>query len=290
MHPEKLLTCLSLVAGLSSCSRAPKELLPPDAGAAAVPDTGSVPSPESLLAPAGSALPDHHPTEFELGPLAPDAPFAGRLTLQLTRTNPTDSDKTDIVTFYFTVKGKKARWDLFGEAGTGDPSGYRIYDGNQHKFFTVMRQPVLYTTDEATLIATRAADAGAPKNIKLVPDKSEPGGNVQGVACTRMMGQDDEDEYLTCLATGLPPIPLHLLGEASAAILPFGADIEKKGLFPLTVLVRSKERPKGSPIKPILARLSTLKVERGDPPDSAFTPPSYPVTELPFLVAPRLVR
>ncbi len=249
-----------------------------------------MPSLESMLAPAGSALPDHHPTQFELGPLAPGAPFAGRLTVQVTRTNPTDPDTTDIVTYYFTVKGKKARWDLFGESGTGDPTGYRIYDGDQHKFFTVMRQPVLYTTDEAALIASRAADAGAPRSVKLVPDKSDTTGNVEGVACSRMTGQDDENEYLTCLGPGLPPIPLHLLGDAIAAALPFGADVAKKGLFPLTVIVRSKQRPKGSPVKPILARLATTKVERGDPPDSAFTLPTYPVTELPFLVAPRLVR
>jgi hypothetical protein len=269
------LLCGVLVA-FASCSHTPKEH--PAAADAGSPATSASAEPAKADWGAG-------PTVFELGPLPPEAPFEGRVTVQVTA-NDEQAGLGEPASYYFTMKGKKARWDLFDKGGMGAPSGYRVYDADQHTFFTVMRRPTLYTTNEATLIG----DAGALKALKLAPFKLEPRGTVQGTACDRVTAQDDAFDYEACLASGLPPVPLHLLGGVIAKVVPFGAELEKRGAFPLNVIIRERKLPDGTTVRPIFAKLTTMRIERGRVPDKAFELPSFPVVETPLLIAPGIAR
>jgi hypothetical protein len=192
--------------------------------------------------------------------------------------------------YYFYLKGKKARWDLFGEGGTAAPVGYRIYDGETRKFYTKMRQPIVYVTDESALTSR----AGPLRDWKFSPFKLEPHGQVQGVPCLRQTTQDDEYEYDACLASGFPTIPLPLLGEALAEAVPFNAAVQRKGLFPLSVAIHALKHTPGAGGRalpgPPMGGLKVLEVNRGEVPSDAFAVPPFPTTETPTLIAPGLLR
>lgn len=271
---------------LASCSRRVPEPTASEAAVRAFPtdESSSPPVPVDLLslaAPDAAAV-DRH-TEFALGPLAPGAPFEGTVGVRVATI---ESDTTEYATYHFVLKGRKVRWDLFSEGGKGDPTGYRMYDGEARKFYTVMHQPVLYTTDEAAL----SPDAGTPKSWRLSPFKLEPKGMVENVACSNMRTHDEEFEYDACLASGIPTLPMPLLGPGVARAVPFGPELQKKGLFPLHVVVRRSKAPPGVTIRPVVATLTVFKIERGQVPDRAFELPRYPVTETPTLIPPRLLR
>jgi hypothetical protein len=282
-------TVLLLPPLWGACSRAPTELPPGDAASAVAPGSATPIAPATRTSEADEwgTTADGGPTLFPLGPLPPDAPFQGRLTIQVVIPGDTDDpETTESARYNFTIKGKKARWDLFSRGGKGRPVGYRIYDSEPHKFYTVMRQPQLYVTDEASL----NGDAGAPKAWKFTPFALEPKGKVQDYPCDIVNTQDDQYEYHACLASGLPTLPLQLLGSAMALAVPFGAVLEKKGLYPLLVVVRPRSASRDAGLKPLVAKLTLLQLERGLVPDVAFELPHFPVTETPRLIAPTLHR
>ena len=280
-----------LVVSCSACSRTPTEL---PAGEASAPSPPGPPTPQAP--PSSPSSPDDDwgttadggRTLFPLGPLPADAPFQGRISLQIAEPVDTDTepDSTEIARYDFTVQGKKARWDLFSRGGKGRPVGYRIYDGEQRKFFTVMRQPQIFVTNESAL----ESDAAKPRAWAFTPFAQEPHGKVQDYPCDLVDTQDDTNRYHLCLAKGLPVLPLHLLGPALGVAVPFGAALEKKGLFPLTVIVRPRKIPDGGAIAPLAGKLTLLALERGLVPDNAFVLPKFPSTETPKLVAPGILR
>jgi hypothetical protein len=210
-------------------------------------------------------------------------PFEGMLSLQVTTVG---SDSTEYATYHFALKGKKARWDLFAEGDKGDPTGYRLYDGDRHVFYTVVRQPVLYTTDEGEL----SRQGGPPRSWRFEPFRFEPKAVVENVPCSRVETHDEEFDYDACVASGIPTLPLQLLGASMAQAAPFGAALQKKGLFPLSIVVRVSKRPPGAKIRPVRATLTVLKIERGRVPERAFELPHFPVTDTPTLLPPRLLR
>jgi hypothetical protein len=276
-----------LLLALAACSRRIPELLPFEASVASV-GVPEIPSPtlaaaDSLnpIAPEAEANDKH--TRFELGPLPSDAPFEGMLSVQVASLGP---DRAEYANYHFALKGTKARWDLFAEGGKGDPTGYRLYDGDAHKFYTVVRQPVLYTTDERDLLR----ETGGLKTWQFTPFRLEPKAIVDNVGCNRVQTKDGEFDYDTCLASGIPTIPWQLLGAGMAQAVPFGAALQKKGLFPLSVVVRRSRLSRGTAIRPVVATLTVLRIERGQLPERAFELPPFPVSDTPTLVPPRLVR
>jgi hypothetical protein len=289
--PLHVVSVISLMA-ITSCSRACSKSVPepvPEQEAAA----DAAPNDATDASPNGDSGVDWGggPTLFKLGELPADAPWEGTLSLQVSLNTETDvtenAEDAPPATYYFALRGKKARWDLFSRSGKGGPAGYRIYDGSQRKVFTVMtgRQTVYVTAEDAL-----AGDAGAPKAWAFTPFKLEPKSAMKGIACDRADTKNAEREYSVCLASVLPPVPLHLLGGSMAEALPFGGDLEARGLFPLYVMVRSRTLPDGSIVRPMLARLSVLEATRGKLPDDAFELPSYPVEETTRLLTPGFAR
>jgi hypothetical protein len=281
MHRAASIVLIVSLSGCS-CSRAPRELASTDAA----PVIRPLSSARLDAGAAGASSSEGKPRLFPLGPLPADAPFEGRVTVVVESMTDVDEGSTSSATYHFTTKGHKARWDLFGSGGKGSAVGYRIYDGDQHRFFTVMKQPVLYATNEALLpgaVATKPTWTFAPA-------KDEPHGSVQNIPCDRVETKDDKYQYSACLTSKLTTIPIQLLGPAAAIALPFGNALEKQGLFPLTVVARGPVLDPRSKGRPVVAKLTVEEVERGSVPDDVFTLPSYPVTETPTLIAPGLHR
>jgi hypothetical protein len=262
---------------ISSCSKRVPERTTPHPSSTAEPR----PSEQALALP---ARPDAGTgTSFELGPLPADAPFEGKLRIEVVTIQP---ETTDYARYSFFLKGKKARWDLFGDEGKGETAGYRVYDGEKQEFFTIMRQPVLYATREDIL----RGDGGSPRSWTVTPFRLEPKATVANLACDQMVTHDREFDYAVCLAPGLPGLPLHLLGPAMARVLPFGPYFRTKGLFPLSVVVRRSRLAPGETIRPVVAKLTVIEAERGRVPERAFELPPYPRTDTATLIPPRLLR
>jgi hypothetical protein len=225
----------------------------------------------------GDAAPDaadHHASKYALGPLPADAPFEGIVALQVALP---DQPEHATARYTFYMKGKKLRWDLFSEGGKGDSVGYRVYDGADRKFYTFLDRPVVYVTDAAGLVR----DAGAARDYAFTPFAMEPHGVVMGLPCDRLEADDEHYRYEVCLASGLPTLPLAVLGSSLAVALPFSATLDQRGLFPLSVVVRARDPQKGAEPgpkrpRPPAAALKVLRVERGRVPEAAFDLPAYP--------------
>lgn len=263
----------ALAAAMLACGRAPEQRRTADASPA--------PTRAATGEPLHDAATDADPrrgTTLTLGPLPADAPFEGRLALEASIV----SDPTSVPARYeFLVKGKRLRWDLFGDGGKGGSAGFRVYDAAQRKFFTVLHQPVIYETAEAVLLG----DAGTARVYKLGPFELDPKGAVQGIPCDRVQTDDERFHYDACLASGLPTFPLSVLGKALALTVPFSPLLEARGQFPLNVVVRPRapDSPPGragaasKALRPIEATLKVVSVERGRVPGEAFDLPAYPV-------------
>jgi hypothetical protein len=126
-------------------------------------------------------------------------------------------------------------------------------------------------------------DAGAARAYKFTPFAMEPRGVVMGIPCDRMETEDAYNRYEVCLASGLPTLPLAVLGNALAVAAPFSAALDQRGQFPLSVVARAREpdhplgtEPAPRRPHPPAAALKVLRVERGRVPDAAFDLPAYP--------------
>jgi len=274
MTPSALRSCAVLLALAPSCGRS-VEATPRDAGAPPAPAASARP------VDAAADVVDHHATKFVLGPLPDNAPFEGSVTLQVALTTEPDLPPAK---YTFFMKGKKVRWDLFTEGGRGVSTGFRLYDGAQRKFFTFLEQPVVYTTDVSALLG----DAGSSRPFKFAPFAPEPNGAVFGIPCDRMQTADEKYEYDVCLASGLPTLPLSVLGKNMEVAVPFSAALERRGQFPVSVIVRPRGAAKGP--RPWIAILKVLSVERGRVPDAAFDLPAYPFQPSPTLAPLRRAR
>jgi hypothetical protein len=177
--------------------------------------------------------------------------------------------------YVFTLKEKKARWDLIGQGGKGEVRGYRVYDGDEHRFYTVAPElKSVLVTDEAVL----ATDAGgASRTWTWKPFTAEPHGVVGGRPCDRMITRDDELEYDVCAAPGLAPFPMQDLSGAIASVVPFNASLMSQGMFPLHVTVRRLHAGDGGVARGVVGSLQVMRIERGRVPLNAFDlPPSLP--------------
>jgi hypothetical protein len=256
------------------------------------PDTGATPpaTADPAREDASTDVADRVARRFIKGPLPAEAPFEGVVSLQVVLVGEANRPP---VRHTFVMKGKKLRWDLFSEGGKGAEVAYRIYDGTQHKFFTVPPgRPVVYATSAAVLLA----DAGAARSYKLSPFAAEPKGAILGMPCARMQTDDERLHYDLCLAEGLPTLPLAVLGKSLEAVVPFSELLDSRGLFPLNIMVRPREpsahadAAAHAPQLPPHATLKTVKIERGQVSDAAFDLPGYPVVDAPTLAAPQRVR
>lgn len=210
-------------------------------------------------------------TQFPLGPLPEDAPFEGNVGLKVTEIGPENTRAN----FTFLVKGKKLRWDIVGGGGTGAVIGYRIYDGEKRKFFSVLSdEPSVFVTDANRLVG----DGGSSYAYKLTPFAPEPKGAVLGMPCDRMLTDDDHSHYDVCLTSALPTLPFMLLGGPMATALPFSSLLDQRGTFPISVSARpltaapGKSGGGGAP----RGSLKLVKVDRGRVPNAAFDLPAYP--------------
>jgi hypothetical protein len=218
-------------------------------------------------------------------PLAPSAPFEGEIVLRVVLFR--GMEATPPARYAFVFKGDRVRWDLASDEGKGTAAGYRVYDGNKHKFFTVLRTPTVYSTDLSALLG----DAGGSHPYSFSPFALEPKGAVQEVPCDRMVAEDAQLRYDVCLANHFPMLPLRALGGAMEIAVPFSDQLEKNGQFPLDVMVRAREpgAPPGTiPKGPAAfrARLSVQKITRAHVSDAAFDLPGYEVVNSPTLAPP----
>ncbi len=278
----KALRALSLAACAVACSRAAHERGIGD-------EAGAAPH-ASMVDAAGEeegGEPDRHASHFDLGPLPGGAPFEGKVVIRVGTVS--EGADQQPATYTFWMKGKKVRWDLFGGGGKGGALGLRIYDGAQRKFFTVLQKPFVYETDAAALVGdagTSGSPAGAP-HYKFTPFKLDPKGAVSGMPCDRLETADDHSLYDVCVASGMPTLPLDLLGSSVATVVPFGTVLEEKGQFPLYVMVRRKElagsgRDAGPlpAVHPAQGSMRVVTIERGVVPAEAFELPDYPVVKI----------
>jgi len=249
---------------LVSCSRPARERPLIDAGTTATTlhDSGSV----GATADADEAPDaDVGKMQFNLGPLPPDAPFEGMMVVEARLT----TQPAQI--YVFTVKGKKARWDLFGEGGKGAVSAFRVYDGATHKFYTTA--PTLKSilvTDEASI----APDAGAADGgYRWSTFAAGPTGVVAGVSCDRQETRDDAFDYVVCSAPGLVPFPMQLLAGAIGQVTPFNGSLMAKGRVPLHV---TKRKSHAVGVKAMVGWLEVKQIERGRVPEGAFDLPKLP--------------
>jgi hypothetical protein len=215
---------------------------------------------------------DGHDRDLVLGPLPPDAPFEGTIRMQVNL-----AEDRSGATYAFTVRGKKVRWNLFFESGAAE--GYRVYDGDEHRFYTVVpAQSVVMTTQESDL----APDAGKGLSWKFTPMPLEPKGGVHGYSCDRQQTRDEKNQYDICVASGLVPFPLQLLPGSIAQIVPFNDALVAKGLFPLSVTVRPAVHMAPAQLA-IRGTLVALDIDRGRVPDGAFAIPPFPRRAAPSL-------
>jgi hypothetical protein len=264
---------VALVLALACCARSPAQ----QGGDASSVDAGSAwaPSGTATAATAAAArdagvVPDADTLVFNLAPLAPDEPFQGMIALQARFGSGFDPAPK----YVFTLKGKKARWDLIGQGGKGEVRGYRVYDGEAHKFFTVAPElKSILVTDESAL--SSPADAGK-HTWTWKPFALEPHGAVAGQACDRQITSDDEYEYDVCSAEGLVPFPMQDLSGTIARVVPFNGALEEKGRFPVHVSVRRLHAGDGGPANTIVGALQIARIERGRVPDGAFDLPPLP--------------
>jgi hypothetical protein len=210
----------------------------------------------------GAPLPAATPAaSFPLAPLPQTAPFSGRIALTVTR--PSQDPAPASMTLY--VGTHKARWDV--------PGGYRVYDADQRRLFSVDEtQHMVHTSNETEL------DAAAEPTWTMTPDPTTPTSTVSGYACDREQTQDDRFIYQACLAEGMQWLPLQSFSPALRTVVPFAPALRGRARFPLSVVVR---QIKGSGIDGMHAFFATYqvqKIDRGRVPDAAFALPAYPST------------
>ncbi len=214
-----------------------------------------------------ATAPDGDTLLFNLAPLPPDAPFQGMMSLQARFGN----GFSPAAVYVFTFKGKKVRWDLIADGGKGEILGYRVYDGEEHKFYTVA--PALKSvlvTDEAS--AGASIDAGASWTWK--PFTPEPHGMASGYPCDQRITHDDEIEYGVCVAKGLPQFPMQDLTGTLAHVVPFNATLLETGGFPVDVVMRRLRAGDGGAARSMAGSLQVMRIERGKVPENAFDIPA----------------
>jgi hypothetical protein len=205
-----------------------------------------------------------------LEPLPPDAPFQGIVTLEARAGHGTPPAK-----YVFTLKGKKARWDLLSPGEKGQVLGFRVYDGDQHAFFTVApaRKSVFVTSESALLKGDAAPPSRAWTWNALAV---EPHGALLGYSCDRETTRDEEFEYDVCASDKLVSFPMQELAGPLTSVVPFNGSLGEKGLFPLFVTVRRLKPAPGQAPGATAGNLRVLHVDRGKVSDSAFELPPWP--------------
>jgi hypothetical protein len=219
-----------LVVALASCSRGAPPSSSREAGAPAVVSAAAIDG----AAPARAV-----DFDASVGELPADAPFEGRITASAGDPSPDADVRRKRQAYSFTVQGKRFRWDIFVTAEGRASQGYRIYDGEKKKFFTVLeptRQVMIFDEPSA------AVDAGVSPTWKFVPVTK---GNIAGHPCDIESTSDTTREYEACIAHDLPTFPFHLLVGVASEAAPFNVALEAQGEFPLVASAYPK-RPKGA--------------------------------------------
>ena len=219
-----------------------------------------------------------------IGDLPAGEPFEGTIVAEAVdiSANGDHDEEPPTATYKFTVKGQSVRWDLFGEKSQA--IAYRIYDGFRHQFITVL------PATKTMMIAFEGAidvtlDAGPPRVWEFSTISTE--GKVADYPCERLRTTDALYRYDMCVATGLPPFPIHILAGVVGAILPFNGALQKKGLFPLSTQVyplgtsldggkaADAGRPKTSAAAPPIGRFIVIHMERFKVNPQLFLLPDY---------------
>lgn len=232
------------------------------------------------------------PSEDEAIDLPPGAPFEGTVDVSADLASTGDASDMPEENYSFTLKGKKARWDLYG--GADAKGSYRIHDGATNQFFSVMpAAKSTFVTADASILDKRYGDAGAPGPwVFRVVDEH---GAFAGLPCERWSTELGKVHFEMCVTKELPPFPLHLLTGALGKVVPFNPDLMDRGVFPLTVIAteipkagadagakppRPKDGGLATPDRGALrGRMQVTHVDRRRVRDDVFVVPDYPQTK-----------
>ena len=165
--------------------------------------------------------------------LPDDAPFEGTLTLSagvLDEDAPHENRSPSIT---LTTKGNDAWWPIDNTGG-----GVRLYKGDQHTIFTIPTGDLAMYAADVTKI-TRSAN---PRTWKLALVSKA--GAILKYPCERWRTNDDNYRYEACVAKGLTPFPFHVIGPPWSDVLPYGGELMKQGLFPLSAMRTPLNTPK----------------------------------------------
>ena len=268
----------TVIAGaVASCKRTPPEQTAAAADASAA-DAGVLAT--SIAAPSSA---------FVDASLPPDAPFQGTLSIASQLVDSTEVQSSEVE---LTVVPPAVRWDV-GPAGSS--TGYRVYRADQHAFYTVREADhVVLVTDEASALGATprdgGADAGTPGRWTFRPLAAKIG-RVQDYPCERWETSRDQERFEMCVAKGLVPMPLQILGGSFATTLPFNGDLETRGLFPLTAMLFDRRRTDvgAGAATGMIARYQVTRIDRRRVDPARVAIPDYrrvPTVSLPPITPP----
>lgn len=191
---------------------------------------------------------------------APLASFEGTLKVFV-------PDATSREPLLVEVKGNRARWDLVPTAG--ESAGYRIYDGNARRLFTIIPTQKLQFVDDAEARDAAGVGQGATAGDWAFAPLGD--GRVADQPCERFRATRGSDEFLGCATKAIVALPMARMFPLLAARAPFLETLEEEGRL---VLALAAAPGPGLPAKPLLNSLSIVPSTIDD---ARLAVPDFPV-------------
>ena len=268
----QLLAAAALASGLVGCSGCARQTSSADGGT-----SSGIDARDSGLA-VGAPLP------LDAG----EGHFQGEIVMTVEEGIDKDTSAPDELPaadrYTFTAMGDAYRWDLFERSqARGD---FRLYDRSAHRFYTVMQsQAVIFSTPESSHLI-------ADPNASFILEDRHKQGTVAGQSCELYRTEKPPYRYDICATDKFTPFPFHMMPGHLGTVLPFGAELITRGLFPMVVRVYDTSIDAGAPekgkIRPFPHPVWTFQVVLVDPKvvdPVVFELPKFTIQRVDFLQA-----